>query len=182
MLLGATVLSRTMFIVGVVLLVTILLRRTYKFFGMRAATRQRPRPYLKKTPRPASDAHGLTDTPVEVLRWQVEMHDLGRNLKAELDTKMRVLQILIAQAKQEAERLEQLLDAERPPAPDSPRSQPADDDGPTGSAGNASEETGRTTRRLPATARRRAEIHALADQGHTAAAIAEAVGTPIGEV
>lgn len=53
----------------------------------------------------------LADAPDEVLRWQVEMHDTARDLKAELETKMLALQVLIREARVERERLEAVIRA-----------------------------------------------------------------------
>jgi hypothetical protein len=47
--------------------------------------------------------------PDEFTRWEVQMHDTARELKAELDSKMVALQVLIRQAEQECQRLEKLL-------------------------------------------------------------------------
>jgi hypothetical protein len=41
-----------------------------------------------------------------VRQWQVEFHETCRDLKAEIDSKMRALQILIVEANAAAERLE----------------------------------------------------------------------------
>jgi hypothetical protein len=46
------------------------------------------------------------ERPIELLRWQVEMHDIARQLKAELDSKLSALQALVILAKRESERLE----------------------------------------------------------------------------
>src|SRR5436189_1601645 len=46
------------------------------------------------------------EAPIEVLRWQVEMHDTARELKGELDSKLSALQALVLMARQESQRLE----------------------------------------------------------------------------
>jgi hypothetical protein len=51
----------------------------------------------------------LKDAPPEVLRWQVEMHETARDLKAEIDSKYAALSALTRLAKEEADRLENLL-------------------------------------------------------------------------
>jgi hypothetical protein len=51
----------------------------------------------------------LEDAPPELARWQVAMHELARDLKGEIDTKLAALQTLVALARQEAARLEALL-------------------------------------------------------------------------
>jgi flagellar biosynthesis/type III secretory pathway M-ring protein FliF/YscJ len=60
------------------------------------------------------------DAPAELLRWQVQMHETARDLKAELDSKMSALQALVRMARQECQRLEELLDrsAEESPPDD----------------------------------------------------------------
>jgi hypothetical protein len=44
----------------------------------------------------------LADAPPEVLRWQVEMHETARDLKAELDSKLSAIQALVAMARDNA--------------------------------------------------------------------------------
>jgi hypothetical protein len=51
--------------------------------------------------------------PMEMMRWEVEMHDTARELKAELDTKMVALQTLIRSAREEQERLAKLIEVAR---------------------------------------------------------------------
>ena len=48
--------------------------------------------------------------PVELIRWQVEMHETARSLKAELDTKMGLLQQLIRIAESKRLELEQTIE------------------------------------------------------------------------
>lgn len=52
----------------------------------------------------------LADAPAEVLRWQVEMHETARDLKAELDSKLAAMQALIAMARQERNLLETAIE------------------------------------------------------------------------
>lgn len=52
----------------------------------------------------------LRHAPVEIERWQVEMHDLARDLKGELDTKIAVLQRLVIDAREAADRLEAIVE------------------------------------------------------------------------
>lgn len=53
----------------------------------------------------------LAEAPVDVLRWEVQMHETARDLQAELDTKMRALQILMRDADEKIARLEKLQDS-----------------------------------------------------------------------
>lgn len=64
----------------------------------------------------------LGDAPVEVLRWQAAMFDLQRELKAELETKISVVQALIRLADQRIATLERLdrSAADRPASDDAP--------------------------------------------------------------
>lgn len=57
-------------------------------------------------PKPREAGHHAPD---DLLRWQVEMHETARDVKAEIDTKILALQALIALANEHAERLETLL-------------------------------------------------------------------------
>jgi hypothetical protein len=61
---------------------------------------------VKKLFAPRDRNKALADAPDELLRWQVEMHETARDLKAEIDTKFAALQALAIIARQEAERLE----------------------------------------------------------------------------
>ena len=47
----------------------------------------------------------LADAPVETLRWQAAMFDLQRDLKAELDTKIAVVQSLLREVDQRLAKL-----------------------------------------------------------------------------
>ena len=54
----------------------------------------------------------LSDAPLETQRWQVAMFDLQRELKAELDTRIAIVQTLIRQVDERMERLA-LLESKR---------------------------------------------------------------------
>ncbi len=62
-----------------------------------------------KPPTEGQSAAPLVGAPKDVSRWQVEMHDLARDLSAQMDSKMSALQHLIRQAADESERLERAL-------------------------------------------------------------------------
>ena len=51
----------------------------------------------------------LANAPPELSRWQVEMHETARDLKAELDSKLSALQTLVALARQERALLESAI-------------------------------------------------------------------------
>ena len=51
----------------------------------------------------------LIDAPAPVARWHAEMHQVGRKIAAEIDSKVLMLQATIRNASREAERLEKAL-------------------------------------------------------------------------
>jgi len=59
--------------------------------------------------RDADKGQPLRHAPADIERWQVEMHDFARDLKGELDTKIAVLQRLVIDAREAADRLEAVL-------------------------------------------------------------------------
>ena len=48
--------------------------------------------------------------PAEVLNWQVELHELGRELKGELDSKLQAVRSITLQYEQAAQRLASLIE------------------------------------------------------------------------
>jgi hypothetical protein len=130
--------------------------------------------------------------PDDLARWEVEMHETARQLSAQLDAKLSLLQALIAEAERAAERLEDALDRAHPTLPPGSQAEslrPAAEQArnlPQGGAAAATEshlsasddEPPQATER----ARRREEIYRLADYGFDTAEIARRVGSPVGEV
>ena len=99
---------RSLLPAAVILLFVIILMKRIK-----RRTQRRPKelvPIVKVKPLSVVSADPLRDAPPEVHRWQVEMHDVARELSAQLDSKMRVLQNFTRAAAQEADRLEGLLE------------------------------------------------------------------------
>lgn len=177
MWLVASVVSRTMFFVGLALLTLILVRRSYKYFGPRRTKRGKTDPHLEKVDCPIQQDRPVTNVPVEVLRWEVQMHETARDLKAEIDSKMCALQVLIRQAREEADRLEKLLGAES--------SEPSDESTSTDRDRSIDIRTNGAPAAepiLPGTTQCRDEIYALADEGQTPTTIASLVGAPVGEI
>ncbi|MFV1964121.1 MAG: hypothetical protein ACC628_01770 [Pirellulaceae bacterium] len=189
MWLFASTTSWLMFTVGVVLMTVILLRRSMRYYrGRRTGKGARGRP--KATAIHDFDRdQPLLDAPPEVLRWQVEMHEMARGLKAELDSKMGALQVLVQLAREESERLEQavarakrlgmsecndtlaeierLADRAMADGPDATGALPPLSNAASGLPGKKT-----TTRQL---------IYRLADQGLSAENIAQQAGIAIGE-
>ncbi len=108
-----------------------------------------------------SDPGHYTEGPPEEVLWEVRMHELARDLSAQLDSKMRALQALIADADRAAARLE----SASTPTADKPQPPPA--------------EAESSDSFLP---QHREEVHTLADYGFPAAEIASRLGVPVGEV
>lgn len=139
----------------------------------------------------------LADAPAEVLRWQVEMHETARDLKAEIDSKLSALQALVVLARQEAERLEAAIrraadggiggdDAPRDTLAAIERlADPAALDDPD----KLAEVAAQCPSHASATAadpfhdnERTIAIARLADRGHSSVEIARRLGRPLGEV
>lgn len=173
---GTTIL----FLAGLGLTCAVLLFRTHRQLSGRPK-REIPSPTTFSQPRQqATPAHRL-DAPRETRQWEVEIHDLARDLKAELDSKIVVVEQLIREAKTQADRLEAAIS--RAASIDATGKQtkvelPRVENGRKGAArvdaGDA--------RPGSSASRRHAEIYALADQGLTSASIANRLGSPIGEV
>lgn len=151
---------------GMLLLIAILLRRTYRRYGRHGRRRASSKPAQVSSPRPRQTP--LRDAPPEILQWQVEMQEIARDVKAELDTKMIALQTLVRVAQQEIHQLEsaiaraedQRLDGRLLPRSHQPP-QPS---------------------HLPGTRQQRRDAYRLADLGHSPAAIADFLGTSLGDV
>jgi hypothetical protein len=97
--------GQLMLFLATVLAMGLLMRR----IARRTGRSQSPEPWT----RFARDGNGklehALDLPSATSRSQVEMYELARDMQGELDSKMRVLEILIDQARRESDRLEELL-------------------------------------------------------------------------
>jgi hypothetical protein len=166
--------TSALFIAGALLIALVLLRRTSKSLaGDRS--RQRFAPSEQSSPaEPARAAHNL-DAPGSLARWEVEMHELARDLSAQLDSKMRVLQELLRASEEERARLEAALQRASGVAGNGDlrgvEHDAAERDCPPTGIGKSD---GESLRYEP--------IYALADEGYSCAAISEQTGHPIGEV
>lgn len=107
--------STSFLIAGVALAIFFVLRRPRP-----SRTAKEERRHLARLRSPAEKCDGH-ERPLELLQWEVEMHDIARRLKAELDSKLAALQAVVIQAKRESERLEaairraEALDVPAPP-------------------------------------------------------------------
>jgi hypothetical protein len=100
--------SSLLMLAGIALATFILLRGSRAYLARSRAD--------KTTPQKIRDELTKMETkptvvpPKELLRWEVEMHETARDLKAEIDTKLAALQALTISARQESERLEAAIE------------------------------------------------------------------------
>jgi len=168
-----------MFGAGVLMLIFFLMRRSRRYLGKTKREKSTSRRKLDD----ARQATALLDAPPEILRWQVEMHETARDLKAELDSKMSALQAIIRIASEESSRLEAVI----------ARAEllgvsPCADTLAAIEELTGSEDCGST---LPPDTSladsaeivaRRDAVYRLADQGLAASAIARSIGASLGDV
>jgi hypothetical protein len=176
--------------VVLILTISILLRKSQGYFGRLA---NRP-PVPPPAPRPQSQslAHHL-DAPDAMQRWEVEMHDIARDLSAQLSTRMSALQELLRVAQRETTRLEaaialarQVGVANAPPEAQAPEIVTAPTNQAYGLRPAGAAESPAPSNPAPAAEtppdRRYDEIYTLADYGLDSLSIAKQVGSPVGEV
>jgi hypothetical protein len=97
----------------VVVVVSFLLMRTSRYF----ARPKSAEPSWSSVARRSKERHAPgVNIPQEMANWEVEMHEFVREIKAELDSKMRALQAVTAEADRAATRLEAVLRATGNPA------------------------------------------------------------------
>ena len=99
---------RSLLPAAVILLCVIFMMKRIRRRSQRRPTELTPIEKVKLLSKLSADP--LRDAPPEVHRWQVGMHDTARELSAQLDSKLRVLQSYTRSAAQEADRLEALLE------------------------------------------------------------------------
>lgn len=88
-----------MFFGGTALLIWMLIRRGWKT-QLRSRRQAAKAGHLDVQPRPVSQEWSMSDGPPELNRWQVEMLERTRELQATVDTKLLILQRVLAQAQQ----------------------------------------------------------------------------------
>lgn len=62
-----------------------------------------------RTSAPGSHSPAIATAPAAIRNWEVELHELGRELQARLDNKIAILEYLIQTAAAETDRLERAL-------------------------------------------------------------------------
>ncbi len=112
---------------------------------------------LKAIREQTQPALPLSDAPAETQRWQVAMFDLQRELTAELDTRIAIVQSLVRHADQRIAQLRQLESAE-------PKTLPANRSG------------------HPLTTDQLSRLTELLRAGHTSVEIADALGVAVADV
>lgn len=170
---GTTIL----FLGGLALVCAVLLFRTHRQLSGKPKSGLSS-PATWSQPKPQVAAPHRLDAPHDLRRWEVEMHDLARDLSARLDTKIGILEELIRQAASQAERLESAIEKASDVAVQ-PSGKPTV---PPPLAAKVERIDARQPGPGASAVRRQSEIYALADQGLATAAIATRVGCPIGEV
>jgi hypothetical protein len=191
--------GQIVFLAVVVCMTLFLLARTSRYF-----TRPKsPDPSWSSIGRKSDDSSSsdrAESVPQEIAGWEVEMHDFLREAKAEMDSKMRALQILTTEADRAAARLEAAIRGsanDAAPRRDSAPSEPANpllkfpseiqgrgiDIGslPSNQAESLRPSIAPRAEHSSAQAKKE-EIYTLADYGMSALDIASRVGHPIGEV
>ena len=97
-----------MFLAGVGLLTFILLKRSYRYFS-RSRRIRNDKP-LELQPRPKGPWDGAQrDTMARIERQKVEMFEMSRDLNGQLNSKIIVLEKLIADSQRQITRMEALL-------------------------------------------------------------------------
>ena len=98
--------SQLMLLAGMILMGWALVRRQVKSRQRQWRDDQQSRQIMRQAATEANRAVPLADAPVETLRWQAAMFDLQRDLKAELDTKIAVVQSLLREVDQRLAKLD----------------------------------------------------------------------------
>ena len=91
--------SSLLFAMGVLIMIVVLMRRWNRYYKRQRSPQRNARREALATSKAQQP---LMDAPPEILRWQVEMQETARDLKAELDTKIAVLQRLTIDAREHA--------------------------------------------------------------------------------
>ena len=96
--------AQWMFLFGLCLMIFILLVRSRRYFRQVARHQKSLSPPNRIAPK--SKAVSSAYPPKEHEQWEVAMHELARDLSGQLDSKIRILEMLIREANQTAARLD----------------------------------------------------------------------------
>jgi len=189
--------AQMLFLLGLGLVIAILMLRSRRYFRQVSRHQASPTP-----PPPKRKPTHPPGAPREYEQWEVAMHELARDLSSQLDSKIRVLELLIREANQAAGRLETAVkraggEASRaaPQLSSQPSMQPSVQPSPPRESVAArqadppqrpatqSKSAGRPPLSLKVAGNPRFErIYALADAGLSTATIANQIGGQVGEV
>jgi hypothetical protein len=103
---GLTLLAldpKALLIVGVLMIAVVILR---VFLRAKRSEHTYHSPLKEKE---GKSAHML-DAPIEIGRWEVQMHETARDLMGELNTKIAIVEQLVRDANAAAERLEKAIE------------------------------------------------------------------------
>jgi len=164
-------------LLGLALAAAALLMRSHRYFARQRREGAGIPPPGSTLRRDPAHPGPHTGAPPEVDQWEVRMHETARHLMGQLDSKMRALQALIAEADRAAARLEAVLGEPDKPPRRVDRAEGLASVPPTSPAPPAAPKTPHQ----PAESRRE-EIYTLADYGYDAPEIARRVGSAVGEV
>jgi hypothetical protein len=199
--------AQWVFLLGLCLMIVVLLMRSRRYFRQvaRHQNAMAPPKQLAAKPKPASAAI----PPKQHEQWEVAMHELARDLSGQLDSKIRILEMLIREANQTAARLDAALDKSRQvrsadreqTSNEQPATIPPNRPRERSVAPRGSESTARPLKKPAANASspdwfdksdsplkstppnpRFERIYALADAGLSPTTIAKQIGSQLGEV
>ncbi len=158
-----------MLVAGVGILIWMLMRRSHKVRKNQRQDANELAIQRKKFDSRDNSGAPLADAPMEVLRWQGAMFDLQRDLKAELECKISVVQAMVRLAD---ERIATMSAAGLAPQ------------GHNASLGTTptAQRQGPTSFQSTGLVRQIAEIELRMNQGKTAAEIASDLQLPLGDV
>jgi hypothetical protein len=193
-MLMANQISEWAFFFGVALMIAILMRRYFRYFGKLKREKKKKKPAASSIAdeRSGVEKQTLLDAPDNVLRWQVDMHDTARNLKAELDTKIGLLQTLVQMADDRIGQLNSLAERTRSGASSSEPSGGSSSDAVPSEFAEIPARQSTATRSkskddstgigLPGNDDMRRSIYQLADRGLDARQISNEIGRSLGDI
>jgi len=158
------------FLLALALTVAVLLMRSHRYLARQRRENAGTSPPGATVQRGPARVGPHTAAPPEVANWEVHMHETARDLMGQLDSKMRALQALTADADRAAARLEAAIDQAAEPAI-VPEAGPSTRQQPDANPPDT-----------PAAPHRRDEISMLSNYGYDAAEIARRTGLPVDEV
>jgi len=162
--------STLIFLLAVALTVAVLLMRSHRYFARQRREGSGTSPPGGTAARGPARGGSPTAAPPEVANWEVHMHETARDLMGQLDSKMRALQALTAEADRAAARLEAAIDQAAEPA------------SPPETESSAPQQPDANPPDTPAAPHRRDEISMLSNYGYDAPEIARRTGLPVDEV